>query len=472
MKRIILSVIVLLGMGVRDGYASDAYLSMAYTNALGNDLPFAIFSKNSWSPDAAARFVKLHLYFDEPIMVKGLEINTCGSRIKPNLSIFFNFDQWIMHTDQSLEGEVPEALYPEKVGDLLILKGFEREIEVRSLTFNFEDNSGFRICGLNLIDPNGKAYNVKTPVLVTGTVDATSTLAPQSAYDPIFLFDSRFEYGWASNKQAKDVQLTFNFDEPRRVEKIRLWNGYQRSATHCIANSRARRIKITGDNGYAQEIEVKDILGSQLVALPKPFEGRQLKFEIVDAFLGKSYKDLVISEVRFFDGQTWFMLDPTAKLKEGIESNRQQFAKARVKPLLNDSYSAAKELKSAPYYVSSNMRIRADGSFYISGNFGEGDGLQYFALGNYEIKDANEAKGLKLRLFGLYYETKIYGDCNGCGRDCNKNSAVDAGTTQTIFQEFFTIKPGKGGKFEVTNEKGGKKIKFDNLEYSREVILK
>jgi len=448
-------------------FAKDASLSMAYTNALSDELPFSIFSKGSWGPDPQARFVKLHLYFDEPIMVKGLEIDACGSNLDPRLSIFFNFDQWLLALDPALSGEIPEALYPKKKGNLLVFEGFEKSIEVRSLTFNFEFNSGFKICGINLKDPKGQTYRVKTPALVPGKVEASSVLEPKTAYDPIFLFDSRFEYGWASNHQAKDVSLTFSFDQPKRVEKLRLWNGYQRSVTHCFANSRAKKVRITGDGDYSAEVTVKDILGSQIVQLPKPFEGKQLKFEIVDAFLGRSYKDLVISEIRFFDGNEWFMLDPTQQLKDGMVANREQFAKAKVIALLNDSYTAEQELQKDPFFITSTLRLRADGSFYLSGLLGEA-GSHYFALGNYEIKEASEAKGIRLRLFGLYYETKVYGDCNGCGRDCNKNIAPDGRSEQKIFQEFVTIKPSKGGKFHLVNDSGGKKLKFRTLLFSRE----
>ena len=105
----------------------------------------------------------------------------------------------------------------------------------------------------------------------------------------------------------------------------------------------------------------------------------------------------------------------------------------------------------------------------MSGYIGEAGGSQYFALGNYEIKEANEANGLRMRLFGLYYETVVYGDCNGCGRDCNKNVTQEDGMEQKIFQEVLTIRPAKGGKFEVINVSGGKKIKFDKLLYEPEV---
>jgi len=263
------------------------------------------------------------------------------------------------------------------------------------------------------------------------------------------------------------VHLAFNFDQPRRIEKLRIWNGYQRSAEHCWSNARPRRVRFTGDGGHSEEAVLKDILGSQVVELPKPFEGKRLDLEVLNAYLGRSYQDLVISEIRFFDGKEWFMLDPSAKLKEVIAQNQAEFAKAKAGSLLNDSYQAKGELQGEPDGVKATLRMRADGSFYLSGIQGEGDGIEYFALGNYEIKRA-DANGLKLRLFGLYYESDEYGDCNGCGRDCNRNDDAVSENEPRILQEFITVKPTRSGKFEVVNEKGGNKIHFGKFLFARE----
>jgi hypothetical protein len=483
MKRIIFVLFLLILMIPSTLLAKEAYLSMIYTNALQDELPFAIFSKGSWSPDPKARFVKLHLYFDDPIVIKGLEIDPCGSNLKPELSIFFNFDQWLLAAGPELKGEIPKWTNPVledgllKVKDMDAIEGtneFQKTIEVRSLTLNFENQAGFRICGIHLKDPNGQDYEIKTPKLLDGKVEASSVLGPKMAYDPIFLFDSRFEYGWASNKKEKDVSLVFTFDQPRRIEKLRIWNGYQRSVKHYNSNSRPTKIRMTGDGDYKTEFEVANRLGSQLITLSKPYEGKTFKLDVIESILGKSYKDLVISEIRFYDGKEWFMLDPTEHLKKNIASNRKEFSKAGVDTLLNDSVEGQQAITGKtdvenPYEIWSKLRLRADGSLYMSGDMeGEMGIIQYFALGNYEIKEANETNGITLRLFGLYYETKVYGDCNGCGRDCNKNDIPNEDPKQKIFQEIVTIKPTKIGTFELINKSGGKKIKFDKMIFKPE----
>lgn len=464
MKLIRRILIVLLALLPFAAQGKDAYLSMMYTNALSKDLPFAIYSQGVWAPDPAARFVKLHMYFDEPIYIKGIEIDSCGTLIKDDLSVFFNFDQWLLSLNPKMEGEVPSALYPKRKGTILVIDGFKKSVEVRSLTFNFEHNSGFKICGIRLLDQAGQPYTVKTPLQVDGTISADSVLDPASAYNPLYLFDSRFEYGWASNKKEKDVSLNINFGEQRHIEKLRIWSGYQRSISHYLSNSRPKHVRLTGDDGYSADITVGDQLGSQLISLPSPFTGKQLNLSVIDSVPGDRYKDLVISEIRFFDGKDWFMIDPAAQLHDTIASNRAAFGQANIARLLNDSYEAERD-KEDETYVSSKLRLRADGSMYISGNL---DDSEYFALGNYEIKEVIPGKGLKLRLFGLYYESEVYGDCNGCGRDCNKSALPKPDPAQKIFQEFVTISNIGANKFELVNSSGGKKLKFDKLIFSRE----
>ena len=199
--------------------------------------------------------------------------------------------------------------------------------------------------------------------------------------------------------------------------------------------------------------------------------------DVIDSIVGKAYKDLVISEIRFYDGKEWFMLDPTEQLKENISANRKEFSIARVAPLLNDSFSAnqitrGKHAHDGDNEITSRLRLRADGSAYLSGYMEGGPtDTQYFALGNYEIKDASETNGITVRLFGLYYESEVYGDCNGCGRDCNKNDIPNENPKQKIFQETVTIRPTKVGTFEVVDKSGGNKLKFEKMIFEREKMV-
>lgn len=457
-----LALAVLLALSA-PAFAKDAYVSMMHANAIDQESPLQLIRTGKWKAAAEARYVKLHVYLDEPVPMSAVELDACTKPPEHGFSLWVNFEETSFHTNEAEEEGrlVPE---PERIGfegTTFFARGFQPGTEARSLTFNFESWQGVSLCGLRVYDPEGKPYHLVAPATVGGTAIASSTLAPLAAYDVMNLFDSRFEYAWASAGEPKNVDLVFRFDAPQTIDRLRIWNGYQRSGTHCIANSRAKGIEVTGEGGYSASLRVADELGSQVIALPKPFTGRELRLRIADSYLGKAYKDLVISELRFGGGGAWFMLDSLPMLRDAAAENRASFDSAGLPSnlVLNQSYSTG--------FESSNvLRLRADGSFYLSGQAEIRDEMRaYFALGNFEVALPKPPDGIRLRLFGLYYETEAYGDCNGCGRDCNRKTDAKLGR---IFEEYVTVKATarseKDVVLRVDNQSGGKKLPFKSLE--------
>lgn len=454
--------------------AKDAYISMMYSNAIDQTSPFELVRSGSWKADPEARYVKLHVYLDEPVPMSAVEVDACDPPAGTlQYSLWVNFDEFTFrkHGENEEESEADAPPYPREggySGKTFFARRFPPGTLARSLTFNFESWRGVSLCGLRVYDENGQPYKLHVPSVVAGSATASSTLTPTPAYDVMHLFDSRFEYAWASAGKATDVDLAFAFAEPQRVEKLRLWNGYQRSSTHCAANSRAKWLVVSGDGGYSTMVEVADQLGSQVVTLPQPFVGRELHIHVADAYLGKTYKDLVISELRFWNGSEWLALDSLPMMRAAAKSNRALFDAARLTGVLNQSYFADGSEAGGFSADEATLRLRADGSFYLSGtgaSIAKDDDLkEYFTLGNFEIKTADPAKGLRLRLFGLYYETDAYGDCNGCGRDCNR---PDDRSLARIFEEYVTVKvearKGEDPILRVDNESGGKKLPFKTL---------
>ena len=91
---------------------------------------------------------------------------------------------------------------------------------------------------------------------------------------------------------------------PLALSGIMLWNGYQRSQTHYAANARPSKLKI-GING-ADEFVLgpQDKSGAQRLAFPRTYsEVTELKLTIEGVYPGRSYKDVVISELKLLDTQ-------------------------------------------------------------------------------------------------------------------------------------------------------------------------
>lgn len=147
---------------------------------------------------------------------------------------------------------------------------------------------------------------------VEGSVEASSSLEPEEAYSPDFLFDSRPAFGWADgneNASGEGEYLLFNFDDPVRIEKFLFWNGYHRSGTHYDHNERASLISFGLEGEAPAEYLLEDYMEPQSYRLDSPLEGDSFKMSFLEVYPGDVYRDLVVSELHFFDGEEWFVID-------------------------------------------------------------------------------------------------------------------------------------------------------------------
>jgi len=462
---IVLSLAPCLCMANQEG---APWASMVTSTSAGEGLPFNVYSGKKWSSEKGARFVKLHTHLDQPVSVSKIEVESCGEPWTGIGTVFINFD------DVRLESEPRgSAHYGKPIGKKLVFDfsgeaGNVVQWLAHSITLNFEKNVGPCISSIRLFDGAGKEVLLNVPVVVKGTAEVSSTLSPKDSYDVMNLFDSRFEYAWASDRLAKGVTFSFQFDREERIESIKLWNGYQRSGVHCYSNSRVKEMQVLIDGALSETLSVKDEMGPQVLALKKPVKTKGLKLVCSKAYPGKTYQDLVLSEMRFFNGKDWFMLDPMPRAKQVAAANHAKFKGAGLGKVLNESLIREDAVAGYEDKVTKWLfRFRPDGSFFMNSNVFWGDSLEsgYYALGNYEVK-SSASGGLQLRIFGLLRKS-YYGesDCNGCGRDCNEQE--EDGESYSIFQDFISITK-KGEAYLVSNQGKKKKIVFDVLEMKHE----
>ena len=191
-----------------------------------------------------------------------------------------------------------------------------------------------------------------------------------------------------------------------------------------------------------------------------------------EAYAGKKYKGIVLSEMRFHDGKEWFLLDPFPRIREIATSNEADFEKAGASDVMNKSLTGH-DVNAA----SSNwtVRLRSDGSMFMEGSTTSYDEnsentSRFYALGNYEVK-STENNILQVRVFGFLRELKseieMQMDCNGCGRDCNQLGGTDSDKIEKIFAEYLELEK-VDGKFIVKNLKRSNHLGFDQLEMNLE----
>jgi len=453
MKKLFLLITLLLFASCK----KEVSISMVTATSMQNGLPFLALNGSKWMPETNAEFVKFHIYLDEAIQLSKVEVNSCGETFNSKIDMYINFDEMI----QTMKTEGKLAAY-----------SFPSPVTARSVTFNFSKNSNICLDGVRLFDEKGKELKAKGPRIVEGTVVASETGKPEASYGVMNLFDSRYEYSYASLDNAKGVSLDFAFKDSQKIKSIKIWNGYQRSDVHCVENGRVKEISLTGDDGYSEKISLKDEMGPQIVELTKPFSGKNLKMIVDEAYAGKKYKGIVLSEMRFSDGKEWFLLDPFPRIREIATSNEAEFEKAGASDVMNKSLTGH-DVNAA----SSNwtVRLRSDGSMFMEGSTTSYDEnsentSRFYALGNYEVK-STENNILQVRVFGFLRELKseieMQMDCNGCGRDCNQLGGTGSDRIEKIFAEYLELEK-VDGKFIVKNLKRSNHLGFEQLEMNLE----
>jgi hypothetical protein len=177
-----------------------------------------------------------------------------------------------------------------------------------------------------------------------------------------------------------------------------------------------------------------------------------MKMTVMDSYAGTEYKDLVFSQLRFYDGKRYFLIDPVDFVKGNIKSNRESFTAAGVDNILDQSISIIDE--NSPHPSDLSFRFRSDGSLYAEGNitYNSAESTKannYFVVGNYEVLKSGPGKGIDLRIFGyiitkqgeLGYPYAIVGGGGGgdCGGDSGPEGYIYKNSTKKIFAEFLTI---------------------------------
>lgn len=437
----------------------EVSISMVTATSMQNGLPFLALNDSKWMPEANAEFVKLHVYLDEAVQLSKVEVNSCADDFKSQIDMYINFDEMI----QTMKAEGKVANH-----------NFETPVTARSVTFNFSKNSNICLASVHLFDEKGKQFKVKAPRIVEGTAVASETGKPEASYGVMNLFDSRYEYSYASLNNSKGVSINFNFKDSQKIQSMKVWNGYQRSDVHCVENGRVKTINLTGDDGYNEKISLKDEMGPQVVELPKPFKGKNLVMTVDESYRGKKYQGIVLSELRFFDGKEWFLLDPFPRIKEIAKTNGDDFEKAGLSEILNKSITGYEDGVNSNWTV----RLRSDGSMFLEGSATTYDSdsentSRFYALGNYEVK-STENNILQVRIFGFLRELKSemqieqHMDCNGCGRDCNTlGSGGDPNKIEKIFAEFLELEK-VGDRYIVRNLKRSNHLNFNSLNMNME----
>jgi hypothetical protein len=326
---------------------------------------------------------------------------------------------------------------------LKTVKGQGEDVEYSVLSYSSAKSLGIE--EIIFKDKSGKKLNIMPLKTLKGSVNASSTLSPVEAYSPDFLFDSRYDFGWAEgNKDGSGVgeKIDMTFDAEQNISKIKIWNGFQRSDAHYKSNARVKQFEF-GTTGNMSSYTLKDEMTPQEIVLQKPIKAKQFSFIVKDIYPGASYKDMVISEIRFYTDYGWSVLgtDGPEKRKQDLVSK----LKGSVMEKMTDHWYSEekKEYWDFGVVTESSIILRSNQSFVIWVNeFSSNqdyEGANNVYDGNWELVNASKGTAT-IKIFG---KRRVVTQGYGAYKGRQKTDQV------TIFSDVLTITASsiKGEKF-------------------------
>ncbi len=419
MKRsiLVLSALVFVSVFLARGSAeaSDskegpvAYLELCYATSInmpeeryGPENVFDNDPDTYWATmPGAAPDEGLFFAFEEPINISSIDV-----KFLPGGSGFESISEYAIYIN-GIEGPVLQLHdWPDYI-DTSVKSVFIRIVYTDSMEW---DENGIRNTGnlpvgisevtLLVLDAEGDEIPLQVMPIreVGGRVQASSSLDPVESYNPDFLFDSRPAFGWADgneNSSGEGESLTFLFDQPQRIEQIKVWNGYHRSGTHFDQNERAASFSFGTEGEYPPLYQLEDTMDPQLITLETPLEGSSFTMEFLEVYEGETYKDLVISELCFFNGEEWFV----------VNSGESEMRKRAILQWAQNTPAGAfidRQVYAGSYneyewdYHLQTLILRSNSSFVIWKTDEREDSVEkMYADGNWQILSDNS-----VRIFG------------------------------------------------------------------------
>jgi D-alanyl-D-alanine dipeptidase len=281
---------------------------------------------------------------------------------------------------------------------------------------------------------------IQPPVSLEGKIVASSTLKPANSYKVSQLFDSRKELVWVEGAEnnGEEETLTFTLKYEIEITALEIWNGYQRSSKHFDSNSKLKTFEFGVKGGKLETYELESKSGTQLVQLKSTLVGKEFVLKIKQAYAGSKYKDLAISEMRFYDGEIPMMISTKSNpdSKELLAKNKGKI----LGTILDKRFKS--EVQEEFMVYQNSIILRSDFTFviYQQEEDQEADAkIEKIADGGWEVVES-KSNSAKIRIFGkLTNLSESYDFYKG---------KTDKEYIQ-IFQDFLQIRKGsiKGTKF-------------------------
>jgi hypothetical protein len=340
-----------------------------------------------------------------------------------------------------------------KIGDTnaSTTEQFTSEYEEEMSLVRFDSSACVGFSGIKIFGRGGELQLVP-PVSVKGSVVASSVLQPVNAYAANQLFDSRKELVWAEGSKGggENEKLTFAFNEDQNISSMKIWNGYQRSEKHFESNARVKSFEFGLKNGSKTKYYLDDTMEPQTVKLTGDLKGKGMEFTVLEVYPGTNYKDLVLSEIVFFNDVRPVIIkdDKTDDLvKSVLAATKGSVLSSYIDRRLHNT------TQYADYTSDKSLILRSNKTFVIYDYTESTDGSsaeekEVVADGNWEIVEQKDGYA-KVRIFGKLFnlaETTDYYQGNSSTEfvkifQDNLHITPSGVKGEKVIDEFFNILP-------------------------------
>lgn len=136
----------------------------------------------------------------------------------------------------------------------------------------------------------------------TDTYCVSSRLKTQqrNSYGVASLLDTSNYTAWFEGKSTDGIGewILVDFGELRKVDRLMIKNGYNKSKDIYYKNSRIRTFNLTFSNGTQRVASLKDEPGEQSIPIRGNVSARWVKLTILSVIRGNKYKDTGLNELR------------------------------------------------------------------------------------------------------------------------------------------------------------------------------
>jgi len=394
-----------------------AIVRTVYTTGPHLESPWGLFGGQPW--EAIVSDVMLSFELEAPVKLSGLRVHACPE------------PKW---------GATPSVSLLAPSGDALEVKASETDDEnvyeytlaspapVGELQLTVDDADEC-IARLELLGPAGQPVPTRVVKPVAATASSPRTLGP--GYEESRLFDGDPGTAWSTKGDGKGAELTVTLSEPHALSSLQIWPGYHRSDELWKQNAMPSKVSVSVNGGPAMSFtlpEKMEVEPPTRLVLPAKVTAKTVTLRIDEVRPGTKYKDTLISELRFYDGDQPFVPDPTPAYVAARKALRAKLAPAGLEGIVDGRFVSDDNV----WHVA----FLADGRFFLRRAYTKDTGADVATM-SHEVKKVGKGQ-VELRVYGSVLHVPV---ANG-QPDWDKK-------TEKTFNGRLVVTPAAGGRITL-----------------------